>query len=105
MFCLEDVKSTEMVLNPIGCQCQLKSHGPCLQAWFEEKNQYECPICHAVSLPNPIQPMVHVVYIQREPVERFNRMNTRQQKYVLLCFCLFIGWGIIASITEFVWRR
>lgn len=108
MFCLETVKSNEVVLNPIGCNCKYMSHGPCLQSWFQEKNQYECPICHAVSIPNPIQspqPMYQIVYIQerREEIER--RMTRSQKKCAaILCFTI-ICWGIIMNIIEAVLRR
>lgn len=101
MFCLEAIKSTEVAFNPIGCDCQYKSHGACLQVWFEQKNQYECPICHAVSVPNPTQPVMRIVYIQREE-EETSTLSDRQQKCIAY-FCLsFLLWSIFISVLDYI---
>ena len=105
MFCLEAVKSTEMVLNPIGCDCQFKSHGSCLQAWFEQKNQYECPICHTVSVPAPPQhPVYQIVYVQRESPQQSSesRITQAQQRCVLACCLGWLFWSIFISVLEYV---
>lgn len=107
MFCLEPVKSTEVAFNPIGCSCQFKSHGGCLQTWFEQKQQYECPICHTVSVPNPVVPVYQVVYVQQEPLEnnRPSSLTPAQQKCAGY-FCLgFLLWWVILSIFEFAIKR
>ncbi len=86
LFCLEDVKANEEYINPIGCNCQYKVHGPCLQTWFEEKNQYECPICHAVSIPNPAQlrPIQFVIVERRAG---FSEVDMGTQRCLGFC-CL-----------------
>jgi hypothetical protein len=109
MFCLETLKQNEMAFNPIGCQCQFKSHGPCLQSWFNEKQQYECPICHAVSVPNPVQSQVHIIYIQQDPIEiereRGESLNERritqaQKKCVALCCLGWIFWSLSITLID-----
>jgi hypothetical protein len=103
LFCLEPVKPTEATVNPIGCPCQIKSHGTCLQEWFEEKQQYECPICHTVSIPNPVQPVYQIVYVRETP--RSNSMIDQQhQKCMAVCCFSLLGWTIILTILDLIFR-
>lgn len=106
MFCLETVKPNEAVFNPIGCNCKYTSHGSCLQTWFEQKNQYECPICHAVSIPNPIQPAVYqIVYIQQELRESQRQTRRNNRKCMIFSCVALMSLGIIMNILEAVLRR
>ena len=108
MFCLESVKSVELAFNPIGCPCQFKSHGACLHAWFEEKHQYECPICHTVSVPNPVQPVYQIVYVQRdEPVNRsfYPLIPQRHQQCVGVCCLGFLLWWLALTIIELIFKK
>lgn len=105
MFCLETVKTNEIAFNPIGCNCLYKSHGNCIQSWFEQKQQYECPICHAVSLPNPVsQQVVRVVYVQREQEEDESRFGIpeRHQKCFGICCLGMIGWAIFINVLDYI---
>jgi hypothetical protein len=101
MFCLEQLKSTEVALNPIGCLCSFQSHGPCLQTWFEQKNQYECPICHAVSIPNPVfqapQPVVYVVQVRRPLYEVV--MRDQQLCAAVCCFGVMIWFVVLTTVS------
>ena len=102
MFCLENLKSTEAAMNPIGCRCNFKSHGPCLQTWFEQKNQFECPICHTVSIPSPLTQPVQIVYVQRvPPILRYRELTDGQQKCIGLCCISLVGWFIFTLILEY----
>ena len=110
MFCLEPLKQNEQVINPIGCQCDFKSHGPCLQVWFEQKQQYECPICHTVCVPNPTeqnqQPIVQIVYVNREqPRISENQITRGQQKCIGMCCLIIISWGLAMTIIDLIFRR
>lgn len=98
MFCFDPLKPTDQVGNPIQCNCNYKAHGSCLQNWFEQKNQYECPICHAVVVPPPLQ----VVYVQMPPAPEEPRITRGQQKCVAMCCLSFLGWAIFVSILEYV---
>ena len=109
MFCLDEVKSTEVAFNPIGCQCEFKSHGPCLQSWFEQKGQYECPICHTVSIPSPVQqpPIqqvpVQVIYVQNPTptIDLQERCITRGQERCLSACCLgFLFWSVFVTVWD-----
>ncbi len=110
MFCLEPIKSTELAFNPIGCHCVFKSHGTCLQAWFQQKQQLECPICHTVSMPSPVQPVAlpayQIVYVQEPPQEmnRF-RITRGQQKCAGYCCIGFLLWWVALSIFEFAIKK
>ncbi len=105
MFCLEPVKTNELAFNPIGCQCQFKSHGTCLQAWFHEKQNYECPICHTVAVPvNPL-PVVQYVYVREtEEYQQESRITERQKKFVLCCCFVWLFWSLFLSLFELYWR-
>ena len=105
IFCLDDIKERNQVINPIGCACQIKAHGSCLQTWFEQKNQYECPICHTVSQANPILPFVHVLYVREEPPSRYRVPNANQQKCIGCCCLVLIFWSISLIILDYVYRK
>jgi hypothetical protein len=105
MFCLDEVKQNEEILNPIGCQCVFKAHGPCLHAWFEEKNQYECPICHTVAAMNPTQGIVQVIYVNHPfppAAEQREYMTSRRQKCITASCLTFILWGFFVTIWHFM---
>ena len=102
MFCLDEVKPNEEILNPVGCSCLFKAHGSCLQSWFEQKNQYECPICHAVVNLNPLQP-VHVVYIQERPSE--SGLVRRHRWCLGMCFVISIFWGLFVFLWTLITKN
>lgn len=101
MFCLEVVKSNEQAFNPIGCQCHFISHGSCLHSWFEQKHQYECPICHAVCLISPIQPPV-IVYIDRERQPERSDISRRQKQCMSICCLGVLFWALFMTVIEYV---
>ena len=99
MFCLDPIKEHEQAFNPIGCPCLYKSHGSCLQMWFEQKNQYECPICHTVSQLNPIQathiqPTIMIIR-QQDPY------NSHQKCLGGCCLGLIV-WVIIINLVNYL---
>lgn len=104
MFCLEVVKSNEQVINPIGCNCQFKAHGPCIQSWFEQKHQYECPICHTVCLPNPVQLPV-VVYVERPRQSGSTEITQTQQRCVAACCLGLLFWALFVTVMDYVVRH
>ena len=101
MFCLESVKSNEQAMNPIGCTCHFISHGTCLQGWFEQKQQYECPICHAVCVVNPVQVPV-VVYV--ETARDSGQTTIAQQRCVAACCLGLLFWALFVTILDYVLR-
>lgn len=107
MFCLEDLKAQESSSNPIGCHCSYKSHPSCLQTWFEQKNQYECPICHSVSIPNPIHATnnpIQVIVVRREQSNMLEDINMSNQKCMGWCCMGMIVWTIVVNIIDLVLR-
>ena len=108
LFCLEPVKSTEQCSNPIGCPCALLCHGACLQAWFDSKQQLECPICHTVSVPNLSyevgpQEIIHIVHVNR-PQEDSYAQQRRNERAVGVCCYLLLGWWIGGLIFEAIFH-
>jgi hypothetical protein len=108
LFCLEELKENQGVPNLVGCGCELHTHSACLHLWFDQKQQLECPICHRVSIPNPMQSMQEqqqreIVIIRIQDPEREDQLRRlqSQEKCVGFC-CLFILiWWIGAIIMEF----
>jgi hypothetical protein len=102
MFCLEELQN-EKAENPIGCRCHYSSHGSCLQKWFEEKNQYECPICHCISVPNPmlhqdpVQPIYHTIYIEHIPQGRIH--NCEKKTFLFMCLIFLFTYCITRLIN------
>jgi hypothetical protein len=104
LFCLEELKEREDIQNIVGCRCEIHAHSLCLQGWFQQKQQLECPICHAVSVPNPIQlvrPEVIVVHVQDPEQQGQIRRLRSQEKCVGFCCLTILFWWIGAMILEF----
>lgn len=100
MFCLDPVKQQAQRLNPTGCACMIQAHESCLHAWYHQKQQIECPICHTVANPNPI-----VIYVQQPVVEQqAERVYRRNEKAIAVCCCMLIFWAISLTILEFIFR-
>ena len=106
LFCLESVKESDQIPNVVGCDCELVCHASCMQNWFETKHQLECPVCHAVSVPNMafhrdgehIITVVHVTQRQRDEELRAYRMN---EKCIGFCCLSLILWGVAANLISY----
>ncbi len=96
LFCFEPVSST----NPLGCVCRFQAHKECLDKWFAEKNQMECPICHTVSFLNPIT----IIYIR--PTEERIRFNpiVRNERAGAICCFIFLAISFALTILNLVAR-
>ena len=104
LFCLEPIQA-EQTINPIGCHCKIQAHKQCFDAWFVQKNQLECPICHAVSVPNRVlHDNIHIVYINTTEAQERERHYTQQQKAAGYCCLLLLGWSIGITILDLVSR-
>ena len=107
LFCLESTNK-ETIPNPIGCACGINAHKECLESWFRQKQQMECPICHRVVVPNrSMLDNVHIVYIHQPVVEdtSMRRIWETNQKAAAFCCCLVIGWTLGLSILEIIYGR
>ena len=104
LFCLEELKEVEDCRNVVGCGCEIHSHASCLQDWFHQKQQLECPICHAVSVPNPVQPVqpeIIIVHVQDpEQQDQIRRLRS-QEKCVGYCCLTILFWWIAGLIFEY----
>lgn len=100
LICFEAVKD-EMNENPVGCPCRLFAHRACLDEWFTQKQQLECPICHTVFLPNPLQAQLQMIYVTVSEVARHQREQQRRRnrdQWIMLGCCVVLGGaGILAA--------
>lgn len=95
----------ENSINPIGCRCKVHAHTQCFDAWFAQKNQLECPICHTVSVSNRIlHDNIHVVYINTTEAQERDRRYNQHQKVAGFCCLMILGWSIGLTILDLVTR-
>lgn len=103
LFCLESIKENS-TQNPIGCQCVIRAHASCFRTWFHQKQQLECPICHTVSIPNPVvYDNIHIVYVQSGESRNTERRMRKHERAMAMCCCILLGWSIGLTILEAVW--
>lgn len=104
LFCFESVEEKDKMNNPIGCLCKIAAHKLCFDQWFQQKQQMECPICHCISIPNPINlETIRVVYIDTTSMREREDIYSRNQKAVGFCCCFLLGWAIGLSILNAVY--
>ena len=105
LFCLEEIKERDRCGNPVGCGCELTCHGSCLQEWYEQKQQIECPICHRVSVPNPIiasrDREIVIIHVQDPQQAEQIRTMRAQEKCVGCCCLTLLFWWVFSLIFEY----
>lgn len=98
LFCLEPLQG-----NPTGtildCSCKIFVHESCLHAWYTQKQCFECPICHTITIQNPI--VVVVSQRNQETEETYQR----HQKLAAGCCCILLFWAISLLILDFVFAK
>lgn len=107
LFCLEVIKEPPLS-NPVGCECKIQTHTTCIEKWFQEKQQLECPICHKSPADNmiismPIQNMLQTV--QMTHVDLREARNRKHTRIIGLCACLSLGWGLGFLIIDILLRK
>lgn len=104
LFCLEAIHEA-FPPNPIGCPCKIQAHKQCFDAWFVQKNQMECPICHTIAIPNQIQNnTIHVVYVDTTHIQPRRRDENQQKKAAVFCCLLLMGWSIGMTVVDLISR-
>ena len=99
IFCLDPFKQNP-TSNPIGCSCKIIAHESCIHAWYHQKQQVECPICHVVAIQNPV-----VVYVQLSDQQQERQISRATEKAIAFCCCMLILWAISLSIIDFLFRN
>lgn len=107
LFCLEELKESDVCPNVVGCGCELHTHPQCLQAWFQQKQEVECPICHTVSIPNPVRSAqqqqqqereIVIIHVQ-DPVQA-RHLQMREQ-CMATCCCMLLFWWVGGIILQY----
>jgi hypothetical protein len=102
LFCLEPVKQ-DSIQNPIGCQCRIVAHTQCFNAWYQQKQQLECPICHTLAIPNAVHvDNIRIVFVDTSQRSESQRRFRGHEKAVAFCCCLLMGWAIGFTIIDLI---
>lgn len=106
LFCLDEMKENQSCPNLIGCECEVNCHPSCLQDWFQQKQQMECPICHVVLAANPlhrIEPPREYVIVRLQNIEHQEHRNRirLQDKCIGFCCLTILLWWIGGLVLEF----
>lgn len=106
LFCLEEIKENQGCPNLIGCGCEINCHPVCLEVWFQQKQQMECPICHVVRQVNPVHRVEPprefvIVHVQGPQNTEHARTLRGQEKCVAFCCLSLLFWWIGALILEY----
>lgn len=98
LFCLEPVKK-DNVVNAFGCTCKICAHKQCLDEWFAQKQQFECPICHCVVITNPMMmQQIQILYVEAQENRRARRRGERCVSFC--CLGIFLWILIITAIRQ-----
>lgn len=106
LFCLEEIKENQGCPNLIGCGCEINCHPVCLEVWFQQKQQMECPICHVVRQVNPVHRVEPprefvIVHVQGPQNTEHARTLRSQEKCVAFCCFTLLFWWVGALILEY----
>ena len=114
LFCLEVIKEPPL-LNPVGCKCKIQSHRSCIEKWFQEKQQLECPICHkspadnvSIQIHVPTQAMLQTVQVNYFDIVRVSIQENRfrnHDKMIGYCACFCLLWGVAFAIVDILLRN
>ena len=76
------------------CQCKVVVHSKCWKTYLQQKGQAECPICHQVTLKNPLEvamsPTVEA-YVERVRQERMPKDCAKMCGCCFVLECLVVG--------------
>ena len=106
LFCLDPIKDNP-AQNPIGCSCKIFLHPECLQQWWNQKQQIECPVCHTIAIlnrqPEP-QENLQIVYLPMNE-ETPQRIRRSQEKCIGFCCLGLLLWSLSLVILNYVFEK
>lgn len=98
LFCLEwNAKQ----IKKSSCSCRIYSHEACWKLYEEKKACIECPICHTITEPNPLELAMGSSLQQKIVVhsgQRDREMDTCQKGCFCCCLYYFCACGILSAI-------
>ena len=101
LICLDDKGDISTKHTHLACKCKVPVHTHCWMQYVKTKNgQLECPICHVLTIRNPILPasitgLPKEIYIPRHSVQD-EQVTTDRCVGKLLCCCAVSWVGSIA---------
>lgn len=105
LICLDDVGDISKKHSHLACKCNVSVHTHCWMQYVKTKNgTLECPLCHVITLVNPILPasiagMPKEVPVQVEERDEHADRDKCVGRYI--CGCLVWWVSTIAVGTIF----
>jgi hypothetical protein len=105
IICLDDNGDISTKHTHLGCKCKVPVHMHCWMQYVKTKNgQLECPICHVLTIRNPILPasitgLPKDIYIPRSevvPPEEDRWMSRDRCVGKIMCCCILSWVGTIS---------
>jgi hypothetical protein len=101
LICLDDAGDISKKHSHLACRCNVSVHTHCWMQYVKTKNgTLECPLCHVITLINPILPasitgMPKDVYVPSEQVDEHTQRDRCVGKYI--CFCI-LSWASTITV-------
>lgn len=102
IICLTDCGDISTKHTYLACKCNVPVHTDCWMQYVRTKNGLlECPMCHVITLRNPILPASITGMAKEVPVPREKtreELDKERDECVGRCICGCLIW-CVASIT------
>ena len=96
LICLDDVGDISKRHSHLACKCNVSVHTHCWMQYVKTKNgTLECPLCHIITIVNPILP-ASITGLQKEVSVQANDENLYSQNRTCInsCICGCLTWWI-----------
>lgn len=95
LICLDDVGDISKRYTHLACKCNVSVHTHCWMQYVKTKNgTLECPLCHVITLVNPILPASITGLSKEVPVQQDNEGPIENSPCVKSCICGCLVWWV-----------
>jgi hypothetical protein len=104
LICLDDVGDISKKHTHLACKCNVSVHTHCWMQYVKTKNgTLECPLCHVITLVNPILPasisgLSKEVHVQENNEDSLPQNSTCVKSCMCGCITWWIGMITIGAI-------
>jgi len=104
LICLDDVGDISKKNSHLACKCNVSVHTHCWMQYVKTKNgTLECPLCHVITLVNPILPasitgLPKEVHVQIEHMDERAERDKCVNRYICCCLLSWVGTIAVGAI-------